>query len=158
MSEVDANFKNSENLEMELQVLQQQVPPILDDFKKAYLFYNKNPQNNEYQQNLQTAKSHLNDINSKLFILGNDVETNTEAINKKLIALDILIKNAKEKNKELNRKLFVVDHKYNVSDEMMSDYKLTYNTDYLRNWGLLLSIIVVGLTITKVFHKPIHVK
>ena len=158
MSEVDANFKNSENLEMELQVLQQQVPPILDDFKKAYLFYNKNPQNNEYQQTLQTAKSHLNKVNSKLFILGNEVETSTEAINKKLIALDILIKNAKEKNKDLKRKLFVVDHKYNVSDEMISDYKLTYNTDYLRNWGLLLSIIVVGFTITKVFHKPVNVK
>jgi hypothetical protein len=60
---------------------------------------------------------------------------------------------AKDKNRELKRKLNVVDHKYNVSDEMINDYKIVYNTGYLRNWGLLISIIIVGFTISKIFHK-----
>lgn len=149
----DLNFTKPENLMVELQVLQQQAPSILDEFKKAYLFYNKNPQNIEYEQTLQNAKSHLNSINSKIFEVSNEVQTNTDQINKKLLILDLLIKKAKDKNRELKRKLYVVDHKYNVSDEMINDYKLIYNTGYLRNWGLLLSIVIVGMITKKVFYN-----
>ena len=152
-NDINLNFKDAKIIETELTILKQQAPSILDDFKKAYLFYNKNPQNNEYQQTLQNAKSHLNEINSKLFTIENEVESNMEQISKKLLVLDILIKRAKDKNRELKRKLNVVDHKYNVSDEMINDYKIVYNTGYLRNWGLLISIIIVGFTISKIFHK-----
>jgi hypothetical protein len=147
----DMNLVTPEQLTVDLETLQKQAPTILDDFKKAYLFYNKNPQNNEYQQTFEITKSQLNDINSKLFMLSNNVETDTEEINKKLFLLNVLIKKAKEKNKELKHHLNYTEHRYNVTDEMINDYKLTYNIGYLRNWGLVLSIFIVGFTISKVF-------
>ena len=147
----DMNLVTPEQLTVELETLQKQAPTILDDFKKAYLFYNKNPQNNEYQQTLETVTNQLNNIASKLFMLYNNIETDTEEINKKLFILNILIQNAKEKNQKLKRKLGFVEHRHNVTDDMINDYKLTYNIGYLRNWGLVLSIIIVGFTISKVF-------
>lgn len=155
---LDMNLASPEKLTVDLQTLQNQAPTILDEFKKAYLSYNINPQNNDYQQTLETAKSQLNDINSKLFMLSNTVETDTEGINKKLFILNILIQKAKEKNKELKRHLEFTEHRYNVTDEMINDYKLTYNIGYLRNWGLVLSIFVVGFTISKVFKNTNTVK
>jgi hypothetical protein len=147
----DMNLVTPEKLNAELQTLYKQIPTILDDYKKAYLFYNKNPQNNEYQQTLETVTNQLNNIASKLFMLYNNIETDTEEINKKLFILNILIQNAKEKNQKLKRKLGFVEHRHNVTDDMINDYKLTYNIGYLRNWGLVLSIIIVGFTISKVF-------
>ena len=147
----DMNLVTPEKLNVELQTLYKQIPTILDDYKKAYLFYNKNPQNNEYQQTLETVTNQLNNIASKLFMLYNNIETNTDEINKKLFIINILIQKAKEKNQKLKRKLGFVEHRHNVTDDMINDYKLTYNIGYLRNWGLLLSIIIVGFTISKVF-------
>lgn len=154
----DMNLVTPEKLNVDLQTLQKQAPTILDDFKKAYLFYYKNPQNNEYQQTMETTKSQLNDINSKLFMLSNNVETDTEEINKKLFILNILIQKAKETNRKLKRKLGFVEHRHNVTDDMINDYKLTYNIGYLRNWGLVLSIIIVGFTISKVFTNKNNIK
>jgi chromosome segregation ATPase len=151
---LDMNLASPEQLTTELQTLQNQVPSILDEFKKSYLSYNINPQNNDYQQTLETAKNQLNNTNSKLFLLSNTVETDTEAINKKLFILNILIQKAKKRNKELKRQLNFTENRYNVTDEMINDYKHTYNIGYLRNWGLVLSILIVGYTIFKVFKNP----
>lgn len=148
---LDMILVSPDNLTVDLETLQKQAPSILDDFKKAYLFYNKNPQNNEYQQTFEISKSQLNDINSKLFMLSNNVETSTEGINNKLFALNILIENAKKKNKELKRQLNFTEQRSNVTDEMINDYKLTYNVGYLRNWGLVLGICIVSFTISKLF-------
>ena len=147
----DMNLDTAEKLNVELQTLYKQIPTILDDYKKAYLFYNKNPQNNEYQQTLETVTNQLNNIASKLFMLYNNIDTNTDEINKKLFIINILIEKAKEKNKKLKRKLGFVEHRHNITDDMINDYKLIYNIGYLRNWGLVLSIIIVGFTISKVF-------
>jgi hypothetical protein len=154
----DMNLVTPEKLNVELQTLYKQVPTILDDYKKAYLFYNKNPQNNEYQQKLETVTNQLNNIASKLFMLNNNIETNTDEINKKLFIINILIENAKEKNKKLKRKLGFVEHRHNITDDMINDYKLIYNIGYLRNWGLVLSIIIVGFTISKVFTNKNMIK
>ena len=72
-------------------------------------------------------------------------------LNKKLFTLDILIRREKERNKELKRKLGIVEHKNNASSEMISNYKEMYDSGYLRNWGLLLSIFVGIFTIKNVY-------
>ena len=37
------NLTKPDDFKQQLQVLQDQLPSILDDFKKYYIFYNKNP-------------------------------------------------------------------------------------------------------------------
>jgi len=146
-------FKNPEEIKEKLHALQQQLSPILDDFKKYFIFYNKNPEYPEYQQMFENIKNNLNNINSQLFTLSNEVEINTEEINKKLFALNVLIKEEKEKNKELKQKLKIVDEKNNASTELISDYKKMYDYGYLRNWGLILSTIISIILIKNIYNK-----
>ena len=150
------NYKESSIFKEKLETLNNQLPAILDDFKKYYVFYNKNPEYSEYQQMFENIKSNLTKINSDLFTLSNDVESSTDDLNKKLFALDILIKREKDRNRELKRKLGIVEHKNNASSEMISNYQEIYDSGYLRNWGLLLSIVVGIYTIKNVFNnKPV---
>ena len=68
-------------------------------------------------------------------------------------AMAVLEKDNREKkrNRELKRKLGIVESEINSSNEMISDFNEMYDTDYLRNWGLFLSTIVVGVSISKIF-------
>jgi lipopolysaccharide/colanic/teichoic acid biosynthesis glycosyltransferase len=45
----------------------------------------------------------------------------------------------------------MVKNQNNASNEMIQNYKQIYNLDYLKNWGLFLSILIAALTIKKIF-------
>ena len=69
--------------------------------------------------------------------------------------LNGLIKIEKERNKELKKKLGIEENKNSAASELIMDYKNMYESGYLRNWALLLSIFLVGYTISKIYKKPI---
>ena len=147
------NYKKPSQFKEKLEVLKQQLPSILEDFKKYFIFYNKNPEYPEYQQMFENIKSNLNQLNSQLFVISNDVESSTDDLNKKLFALDILIKREKKKNRELKRKLGLIEHKNNASTEMISNFEEIYDSQYLHNWGLFFSIIIAGFVIKNIYVK-----
>lgn len=134
-----------------LETLQSQLPAVLEDFKKYYVFYNKNPDYPEYQQLFENIKSNLTSINSDLFTLSNDVQVNIDDINTGLITLNNQIEKEKKTNRQLKIDLGIVEYKNNAASEMIYDYKQMYESGYLRNWGLFLSIFVVGFSISKLY-------
>ena len=134
-----------------LSTLQQQLPSVLDDFKKYYVFYNKNPDYPEYSQMFENIKSNLNTINSSLFTLSNSVDVNTNNISVNLFALNKLIKKEKNINRKLKDKLGIIEHKLDSTDEMIDDYGEMYDERYLRNWALFLCILASGIAISVVF-------
>jgi hypothetical protein len=146
-----SNYTTPAQFKEKLQALQQQLPAILEDFKKYYVFYNKNPEYDEYKQMFENMKTNLNKINSDLFVLSNNVSSNTDELNKQLIILNALIIQEKHKNRELKRKLGIVEHKSNAADEMITNFREIYESEYLRNWGLFGCIIVGGLLIKNVY-------
>jgi hypothetical protein len=93
----------------------------------------------------------LNSTGSSLFMISNDVDANIDNINKEFKKLDILITKERNENRELKRKLNIVEKEVHGSKELIDDYNQMYDLDYLRNWGLFLSSIVVGLSISKMF-------
>jgi len=151
------NFKSAQQFSDELKLLQQQLPPILDDFEKYYVFYNMNPSNNEYQQLFQNIKNNLDSINSKTFMLSNSIEKEIDNINKKLLSLDTLIQKEKEINRELKLKLGIIKEKEDSADIMITDYKQRYDIGYVKNWAVFLSIIIAGFAISKVSSNKISV-
>ena len=153
--DITDNFKTSEIFKEKLKTLNQQLPAILDDFKKYYVFFYKNPEYPEYQNLFENIKGNLNKISSDLFILSNDVESSTNEINKKLLTLNGLIQTEKERNRELKLKLGIVEHKNNAATELISDYKNIYSEEYLRNWALFVSILIIGGVISKINRNPV---
>ena len=136
-----------------IQTLQDQQSPVLDDFKKYYVFYNKNPEYDEYHKMFDNINSNIHTINSGLSSVIIDVNSNTEDINKIMEFLNVFIRREKAKNKQLKRKLGRAEEKQNGSDEMVSNYKELYEIDYLRNWAMLLGTIVLSFALFKT-RKP----
>lgn len=138
-----------------INTLKEKLPAILDDFKKYYVFYNKNPEYDEYQQMFENIKSNLQSINSDLFMTSNNIEKDTENINDRLQKLNALITKEKIKNRQLKRRLGIVEKEYNGSDELISDYKEIYNLDYLTNFALFYGVVLLGLVIGLKFKAPV---
>ena len=127
------------------------MPAILNDFKKYYILYNKDTTNNEYTTLFLNITSNLENVNTNLTLLSNEVQVDINKINKELISLNSLIEEEKTTYKNLNSKLGIVEHKNNATTELITDYKQMYEYGYLRNWGLFFSIVLAGYTISKVF-------
>jgi hypothetical protein len=153
--DITDNFKTPGIFKEKLQTLNQQLPAILDDFKKYYVFFNKNPEYPEYQNSFENIKGNMNKLNSDLFMLSNDVESSTNELNKKLFALNILIQKEKERNRKLNLGLGIVEHKNSAATELIYDYKNMYSEEYLRNWALFISIVIIGSAISKISKNPV---
>lgn len=147
------NFKTPIIFKEKLKTLNQQLPAILDDFKKYYVFFNKNPEYPEYQNLFENIKANMTKLGSELFMLSNDVQSSTNEINVKLFSLDKLIHNEKERNRKLKKSLGIAENENNAATELITDYKYMYSEEYLRNWALFLSIVVIGVFISKI-KKP----
>ena len=146
-----SQFEKPELFTEKIQTLQQQLPPILDDFNKYFVLYNTDPNYPEFETTFNNIKQNLNNMGASLFMVSNSVDTNIENINKAFKTLDILITEERRTNRELKRKLGIVEDKNNSSKELIDNYNEMYDNDYLRNWGLFLSTIVVGVGISKMF-------
>jgi hypothetical protein len=146
-----AQFIKPEFFTERVETMQQQLPPILDDFNKYFVLYNKSPNYPEYENMFNNIKQNLNSLGASLFLVSNDVDSNIDNINKAFKNLDILITKERVKNRQLKRKLGIVETEANSSKEMINDFNQMYDDDYLRNWGLFLSTIVVGVSISKMF-------
>ena len=147
------NIDETKQIEGQLEIIQEQLPSILSDFKKYYIFYNKNPEYPEYHNFFENIKTTLNQTNSKIFVLSNEVEEKINDINKKFKELDKLIKETKIQNKKLRLKNNIVENKANASNELINDYNNMYDVDYLRNWAIILSTCIAGFVLTKVYSK-----
>jgi flagellar hook-associated protein FlgK len=156
MSEINENilhenFINAEQFYRELRELENIMPSLLNDFRRDFVNFNLNPENNEYQQAFQNDKNMLNAINNDTEQLVKNIEKSTEYINESLFELNMLIQEAKQLNRQLKKELGIVNNEVSASDELISDYKEMYNYGYLRNWGLALCIIIAGMIITKAY-------
>ena len=153
--DITNNFKTPGIFKEKLQTLNNQLPAILDDFKKYYVFFNKNPEYPEYQTSFENIKGNMTKLSSDLFMLSNDVQSSTNELNKKLFALNVLIQEEKERNRDLKLSLGIVEHKNNAATELISDYKNIYSEEYLRNWALFISILIIGNAISKINKIPV---
>lgn len=147
------NIKMPEEYDNKIEQIENGTNLLLDEFEKLYLIANTHPNNEEYQTNYQNVIDNLSSMLSKSFTISNDVEVNINKINKQLFNINSLIKQERVKNKELKKKLGIVENKSNAAFEMINDYKDIYDKRYLRNWSLLISSIVCIATITVIYKK-----
>lgn len=136
-----------------LETVKTQLPPMLLEFQKYYVLYNEKATNDVNGQMLESIKGNITKLSNELFTLSNTVQLDVNKMNSQLVDLNALIKEEKVRNTTLKVKLGIVENKNNASNEMISNYKQHYNYEYLRNWGLFLSIIVAVFAIAKVFKK-----
>ena len=146
-------FEKPEMFAQRIETLKEQLPSILDDFNKYFVLYSTDSSYPEFGTMFNNIKQNLNSLSASLFMVSNDVDANTDEINKTLKKLDVLITKERRQNRELRRKLGIIEEQNNSSKELIDNYNEMYDADYLRNWGLFLSTIVVGVSISKMFTR-----
>jgi hypothetical protein len=146
---------NKENeFKEKLVSIKAQANAILDEYIKNYKICcdnNPNTYTTVCASVFESIKGNLEEVGTKFFTLSNDIQKNIDIINTKYIELDELIKVEKQTNENLKDRLGMVKNANNASNEMIQNYKELYNLDYLKNWGLFLSILIAALTIKKIF-------
>jgi hypothetical protein len=150
-NDIFQNLKQPIQFKERIVTLQSQLPSILKDYQKYYVFYYKNPESQEYHQMFENIQKNLNTINSELFVISNEVDSNTNLMNNQLFDLDVAIQQEKKSNFKLKSSLGIVENKYNASNELITNYKEIYNSKYLRNWGLFLSILIIGIIVINIY-------
>lgn len=146
-----SSFPSPNELLGKLVKIQETMPFILDDFKKQYISYHKNSQNNENHQLYESIQSNVENENAKLFMLNNGIEKGMEELNLKLLEYNKKIQNEKKENEKMEKYLARIENEYNGSDEMISNYKEIYRMSYFQNVTLLLGIICGSIILIKVF-------
>lgn len=122
---------------------------VLDDYNKYYIYTNKNPEVDEYQNFYLDAKSQLQELTNQLFKLSKNMENNILELNKKNKLLMNKLNKEKEENEELNELLRSLKSSENGSKELINNTKELYNNQYYQNIELFIGILIISLTLLK---------
>ena len=139
----------TDNYNNKIKVLNEQFYSILEDFKKYYIFFNKNPNVNEYQQMFLNIKSNIESINSQLFTIHNNIQDNIDDININIEKINTEIQKEKKQNIELKKRVGIVNNKKVSSEILIDDYKELYNNTYYYNITILIGIIIIIILFIK---------
>jgi hypothetical protein len=124
--------------------LKSQFASVLDDFKKYYVYYNKNPEVDEFQKGYLNSKSQLQNILKELFKLSDNVTKETEELNKLIAQANRKIAVEKNLNNKLNNMVTGLTSTNASSQVLIDDSKEEYNNQYMKLWEMILGLLLVG--------------
>jgi len=110
----------------------------LDDFQKYYVFYNKNPEVDEYQNFFANSKGQLQSYNSEIFLVTNQIQQKIKVLNYEMNIIGKKLKVEKKVNTELLKLINQIQTTEGGSAIMIDDAKDEYNIQYYKNWELLI--------------------
>ena len=125
----------------------------LDDFKKYYVYYNKNPEVNEFQNYYANSKSQLQNMNKELFLISNSIDQNIDVLDKKMAEISFKLEAEKKMYKELEKLNSNLQNTQNGSEILIDDSKVAYNLQYYKNVEIFIGIIIVGGLLSVLFKK-----
>jgi peptidoglycan hydrolase CwlO-like protein len=137
----------------QLEALNSQFNSVLDDYKKYYIFSNKNPEYKDYVTAYSNAESTIQTINSKLLKILNDIETKLNKLLQDAFDINSQIEDEKKENDKLKKNLTLIKSNTNGSKEMVSNYKEMYKEKYISNATLFLGLFFSTYIIFKVYLK-----
>ena len=141
------------NYTEKLDNLNSQFYNVLDDFKKYYVFFNKNPDYNDYVVAYANAKSQLQQINSEIFKIINELEKSSNDLNIATKDIDTKIAEEKKNHDNLINNLFNIKGSNKSAGVMISNYKETYRLKYIKNCTTFAGLFLVFYIIFKVYFK-----
>ena len=136
-----------------IDTLNNQFFSSLDDFRSSYILYHKNQNNEEYMIIFSKNSYNIYNIIKNSSILMNDIQKETNNVNKNVNDLDTDIKEEKEMNDELLFKIQQIKGSGKGSKIMNKNSKEMYREQYVRNWTMFLGIFFLSYGIFSTFKK-----
>ena len=115
----------------------------LDDFKKYYVYYQKNPEVDAYSDNFLNSKNQLQQLSSNMFTTTNNIETNINKLDTNMSNISVKLTKEKMKNAKLEKMLSSIEGTGKGADILISDSKIEYNLIYFKNVELFIGIIFI---------------
>ena len=134
-----------------INAIQSQFFAALDDFKKYYVYYNKNPEVNEFQNYYANSKGQLQTMSKNLFVTTNDIDKEIESLEQKIQTMSALLKEEKKLNDKLVELIKDIYNTHVGSEVLISDSKQIYNKKYYTNMELIIGVIIVGILLMVLF-------
>ena len=143
----------SKQFDEKINTIKTQFFSALDDFKKYYVYYNKNPEVDEFQNYYLNSKSQLQNMSRDLFLTTNNIDKNIENLDTEMEGISIKLEDEKSLNIELMKTLANLEKTQNGSELLIDNSKDLYNTQYYYNWEMFIGILIVSGLLVKLF-KP----
>jgi hypothetical protein len=138
----------------ELKTYSEKINPTLDEYKKAYIYYNTSPQNPEYASFFSISSGNITTLNKEVFVTTNNIQSLTEKIKKSSLILEKNIDNEKSSNHELVLQLQQVEGSGNGTAIMNGNAVELYKEQYISNWNIVVGIFILTGVLVTVFRKP----
>jgi hypothetical protein len=148
MNQVEQNYSN-------LKSYSEKIIPALDDYKKSYVNYNVNPQNQEYATIFSINSGNITGLNKDLFVTINTIQKSTDDLNKKINILDNNLILEKKTNSDLVFKIQQIKGTGVGSKIMNSNSKELYKQQYISNWDMVFGILIISGMLVTIFRKPV---
>jgi hypothetical protein len=116
----------------------------LDDFKKYYVYYNKNPEVDEFQNYFANSKGQLQTMSKDLFLITNNINRHIEILDDEMKDIAVKLEEEKKSNVELTKMFTNLQNTKDGSAILIDDSKEEYNRQYYANWEIILGIFVVS--------------
>jgi hypothetical protein len=137
----------------DINTTKKQIFLALNDYKKFFVFHNKNPEYTGYTDSLNDSENKLNDIIKNTQSFNNNLFIKVDELNKKLKEFYIKIEKEKKKKNILTCKYKNLKNDSNGSEEMINDYEDLYKLQYLNNIIFLVGLLLSMVVTKKIFKK-----
>ena len=145
----------AKQFEEKIDTIKTQFFSALDDFKKYYVYYNKNPEVNEFQNYYANSKGQLQTMSKDLFLTTNNIDKNIEDLDNEMLQISIKLENEKKLNKEMSELINNLQNTQNGSEILIDDSKTKYNIQYYKNVEIFIGILILSGLLTKLVIKKV---
>jgi len=149
--ETQTLIKQAKQFNEQIDNIKSQFFSALDDFKKYYVYYNKNPEVNEFQNYYVNSKGQLQNLSRDLFLTTNNIDKNIETLDKSMSSISAQLDDEKKLNKEMMKLIASLENTQNGSEILIDDSKSNYNEQYINNWEIFFGILFVSILLGKLF-------
>ena len=153
--ETQTLIKQSKQFNEQINNIKSQFFSALDDFTKYYVYYNKNPEVNEFQNYYVNSKSQLQTMSKDLFLTTNNIDKNIEDLDNKMLNISIQLEKEKKLNKEMSELINNLQNTQNGSEILIDDSKTKYNIQYYKNVEIFIGILILSGLLTKLVIKKV---
>lgn len=134
-----------------INTLHAQFHAALNDYKQAYVLYQSNPNFNEYKSTFFSIQQNLQDMNSNLFILVNEIEKGIDDMNSDISGISANLSEEKKQYDKLTQKFVQVNGGINGANIMIENYNEQYFRQYVTNFTTILGTCMVFLFFVRTF-------
>jgi|UniRef100_A0A6C0I7Z7 hypothetical protein len=139
---MDTTTKPKQN-EEKIKSINQRFLSALDDFKKYYVFYNKNPEVDEYSNNFQNSKNQLQGLSGEMYSLTNNIQKNIKVLADEMSDISKKLNIEKGKNNKYEKTLSGLKGTESGSNILISNTKEEYIISYILNTVLFAGILFI---------------